>query len=129
MKAGNIFLTGTLSVISLVGAPLVKAAGSTNTIHMKGYVTDTWCAVNRDTKPPTAACTRTCVRAQGAKYAFYDLGTGEIYVVQQQNEVEPFAGQKVEIQAVVRQVPTTVSTMRGERKVDTLSITSIQSEK
>jgi type 1 fimbria pilin len=129
MKAGNILLTATLSVISFVGAPLLKAAGSTNTIHMKGYVTDTWCAVNRDTKPSTAACTRTCVHSQGAKYAFYDLETGRIYIVQQQDEAEPFAGQTVDIQGVVQQTFTTVSTMRGERKVATLSITSIRAEK
>ena len=91
----------------------------------KGYVTDTWCGVNRDTKAPTSECTRECVASKGAKYAFYNLADGKVYVLNPQTEAAKYAGQRVTVTGVAGSQAIAVKTMRGASEAKTLEASAI----
>ncbi|MGH9469314.1 MAG: hypothetical protein ACRD1N_03095 [Terriglobia bacterium] len=72
---------------------LMAAGGGANT--WKGYVTDTWCGLNRAQAAPTAECTVSCVKGHHAKYAFFNFADQKVYVLNPQNLAARYAGQKV----------------------------------
>jgi hypothetical protein len=109
----------------LIAGALAIAAEAPHAQSLKGYVTDTWCGVNRDTKPPTAACTRTCVKTQGAKYAFYNLADKKVYVLEPQNRVAAYAGETVIVRGTIGDDIQQLKTMRGDVGSETLTISSI----
>jgi hypothetical protein len=94
-----------------------------------GYVTDTWCGVNRDTKAPDAQCTNDCVHNKGAKYAFYNLADGRVYVLNPQKKAAPYAGMRVVLKGVVDHTSVAMKTMRGDRKGETITAVEISPEK
>lgn len=61
----------------------------------KGYVTDTWCGWNRVNQPPTASCTRECVKDRHAQYAFFNFQDKKVYVLEPQAEAAKYAGETV----------------------------------
>lgn len=68
---------------------------------LKGYVTDTWCGLNRVNRPPTAECTLECVNKQHAKYAFFNFADKKVYILNPQSEAAKYAGQTVVVQGTV----------------------------
>jgi hypothetical protein len=58
-----------LAVAVFAGALTLSAADDGATQTLKGYVTDTYCGLNRVNRPPTAECTVKCVKEDHAKYA------------------------------------------------------------
>lgn len=113
------------AALLLCALPLSVVAASRAQI-LKGYVTDTWCGVNRDTKPPTIACTRTCVKTMGAKYGFYNLADHKVYVLEPQSRVAAYAGEKVVLRGSIGTAIQQSKTMRAELRSGTLTISSIQ---
>lgn len=91
----------------------------------EGYVTDTWCGVNRDTKAPTVECTRQCVRDGSGKYAFYNFADGKVYILNPQTEAAKYAARRVVVHGEVDGVNVHVKTMRGDREDQTITAISI----
>jgi hypothetical protein len=107
------------------GLLAVAAGAAPNGQSMKGYVTDTWCGVNRDTKAPTAECTRACVQTKGAKYAFYNLADKKLYVLEPQSLVAAYAGETVIVRGTTGNQVQQLKTMRGDLSSKTLIVSAI----
>jgi hypothetical protein len=91
-----------VSVMLLVAGSLSLLAAPNGTTQIwKGYVTDTYCGVNRVTKAPTAACTLKCVKDQHAKYAFFNFADKKVYILNPQTEAAKYAGQTVMVKGTV----------------------------
>lgn len=116
----------TASAVGAIGLTSMYGAKSSRPTELKGYITDTWCGVNRDTKAPTAACTRECVRSKAAQFAFYSLADGKVYIIQDQAKADPFAGDTVLVKGIVQHTSRHIDTMRGPRDVDTIQLASIE---
>src|ERR1700753_2137472 len=84
----------TASALFLSAAALLGSSAG-KTVTWNGYVTDTWCGVNRDTKAPTVECTNECVQSNRAKYAFYNFADGKVYLLNPQAEAAKYAGKQV----------------------------------
>ena len=92
---GKRFLTA-CAVILFAGALSFLAANS-KTETWKGYVTDTWCGLHRETEKPTVACTNLCLSNKGAKYALFDVVNNKLYVLNPQEQAAKFAAQLVTV--------------------------------
>jgi hypothetical protein len=94
------FLGGGVMLL-FVGSLSLWAAPNGAAQTWKGYVTDTYCGVNRVTKAPTAACTLKCVKDQHAKYAFFNFADKKVYILNPQTEAARYAGQTVVVKGTV----------------------------
>jgi len=90
------FLTAS-AVILFAGALSFLAAANSKTETWKGYVTDTWCGLHRETEKPTVACTNLCLSNKGAKYALFDVVNNKLYVLNPQEQAAKFAAQLVTV--------------------------------
>jgi len=79
----------------------VLAAGGAQGRVWKGYVTDTWCGLNRVSKPPSLECTVSCVKNRHAKYAFVNFADKKVYVLNPQTLAAKYAGQTVVVRGMV----------------------------
>lgn len=79
------------AVLLFAGALSFLAAASGKRETWKGYVTDTWCGLDRETKAPTVACTNLCLQNKGAKYALYDVVNNKLYVLNPQEQAAKYA--------------------------------------
>ncbi|MGB6483437.1 MAG: hypothetical protein WBE86_08130 [Candidatus Acidiferrales bacterium] len=77
------------------------ASPNSATQTWKGYVTDTYCGLNRVNKAPTESCTVKCVQEQHAKYAFFSFADKKVYVLNPQTEAAKYAGQAVTVKGTV----------------------------
>jgi hypothetical protein len=84
-----------LAVLLFAGALNFLAAANDKTRTWKGYVTDTWCGLDRETKAPTVACTNLCLQNKGAKYALYDVVNNKLYVLNPQDQAAKYAAKMV----------------------------------
>lgn len=80
--------------ILFAGAFNFAMAAMANALVLKGYVTDTWCRVNRTQKAPSAECTRECVKGRHAQYALYNFEDKKVYVLNPQSTAAKYAGEK-----------------------------------
>jgi len=85
------------SVFLLAGALNFLAAANTKTETWKGYVTDTWCGLHRETEAPTVACTNLCLQNKGAKYALFDVVNNKLYVLNPQAQAAKYAAKMVTV--------------------------------
>lgn len=85
------------AVILFAGALGFVAAANAKTETWKGYVTDTWCGLDRETKTPTVACTNLCLSNKGAKYALFDVVNNKLYVLDPQEQAAKYAAQLVTV--------------------------------
>jgi len=79
----------------------ISAADGVGTQALTGYVTDTYCGLNRVSRPPTAECTLKCVKEQHAKYAFFNFADKKVYILNPQEEAAKYAGQTVVVKGTV----------------------------
>jgi hypothetical protein len=86
------FFAGSLSFLAPTNGP---------TVTWSGYVTDTYCGFNRVNKPPTASCTKECVKNKDAKYAFFNFADKKVYVLNPQAEAAKYAGQAVVVKGTL----------------------------
>lgn len=89
------------ALLFLFAGSLSFLAPSAPTVTWSGYVTDTYCGFNRANKPPTASCTRECVKNEHAKYAFFNFADKRVYVLNPQAEAAKYAGQTVTVKGTV----------------------------
>jgi ATP/ADP translocase len=82
-------------VILFAGALSFLAAANSKTETWKGYVTDTWCGLHRETEAPTVACTNLCLSNKGAKYALFDVVNNKLYVLNPQEQAAKYAAKMV----------------------------------
>ena len=106
---------GTLNFLS-------AATGKTET--WKGYVTDTWCGLDRANKPPTVACTKLCLGNRGAKYALFDVVHKKLYVLNPQDEAAKYAAQMVTVTGTLTD-GTQMVTSQGSISGSTILASSI----
>lgn len=118
-----------VAVLLSLGALSLAAAANRTTQTWKGYVTDTWCGVNRVKKPPTATCTYMCVKIKGAKYAFFNLGDKKVYVLNPQPLAAKYAGELVTVKGTLGDKVqfSTVKGTAGSRIITASSISSTRS--
>jgi hypothetical protein len=83
------------AVLLFAGALSILAAANGKTGTWKGYVTDTWCGLDRETKAPTVACTNLCLQNKGAKYALYEVVNNKLYVLNPQDQAAKYAAKMV----------------------------------
>jgi hypothetical protein len=117
------------SLLAFSGFVLVAAnhtsAANNNTGTWKGYVTDTWCGVNRDTKVPTSQCTKDCLKTKNAKLAFYSLEDKNVYLLNPQDMAAKYAGELVTVTGTIGTDVTPITTMRGPSEGKTITVVSI----
>ncbi|MGH9404622.1 MAG: hypothetical protein ACRD3D_02165 [Terriglobia bacterium] len=89
------------AVVVLAVSLSAWAAGSGGTMVWKGYVTDTYCGLNRVRKAPTAECTVSCVKDRHAKYAFFNIADKKVYILNPQSLAAKYAGQTVVVRGTV----------------------------
>jgi len=89
------------AVVLFAGALSFLAAANGKTETWKGYVTDTWCGLHRETEAPTVACTNLCLQNKGAKYALYDVVNNKLYVLNPQDEAAKYAAKMVIVTAML----------------------------
>ncbi|HEV2615548.1 MAG TPA: hypothetical protein VGU63_02935 [Candidatus Acidoferrales bacterium] len=94
-------LLGAAAILLFAGSlsSFVAASGTAQT--WKGYVTDTYCGLNRVNKAPTKSCTLECVKSKHAKYAFYNFADKKVYILNPQSEAAKYAGQSVTVTGTV----------------------------
>ena len=117
------------SAIALIAFVSSAPAATGKVETWKGYVTDTWCGVDRDRKPPTEECTHECVQAGRGKYAFYNFADGKVYVLNPQDQAAKYAGQRVTISGTVDETNVHMKTQRGDREGKTIAATAISPDK
>lgn len=115
---------GTVLALLFAGALSLLMAASGGTQVWKGYVTDTWCGLNRVRKAPTAECTVKCVKDRHAQYAFFNFADKKVYVLNPQSLAAKYAGQTVVVKGTLgRRV--TFATMKGSATGGVMTATSI----
>ena len=112
-------------IAALAGGWTLTAHARNNSETLKGYVTDTWCGVNRDTKAPTVECTNFCVKSKAAKYAFYNLADKKVYILNPQEMAGKYAGQLVNVTGTVGTESQKFKTMRGDGQGLTITASAI----
>lgn len=105
----------------------VPAAGSAHGSIWKGYVTDTWCGLNRVSKPPSLECTVRCVKNRHAKYAFFNFADKKVYVLNPQSLAAKYAGQTVVVRGMVAGQER-FETMMGSQTGGIITASSITAE-
>jgi hypothetical protein len=83
------------AVILFAGALGFPTAANNKAQTWKGYVTDTWCGLHRETEAPTVACTNLCLSNKGAKYALFDVVNNKLYVLNPQEQAAKYAAKMV----------------------------------
>jgi len=83
------------AVILFAGASSFLTAANNKAQTWKGYVTDTWCGLHRETEAPTVACTNLCLSNKGAKYALFDVVNNKLYVLNPQEQAAKYAAKMV----------------------------------
>jgi len=78
------------AVLLFAGALSFLATANGKMETWKGYLTDTWCGLDRETKAPTVACTNLCLQNKGAKYALYDVVNNKLYVLNPQDQAAKY---------------------------------------
>lgn len=81
---------------------LIAAGGGAQV--WKGYVTDTWCGLNRVNRAPSAECTVSCVKDRHAQYAFFNFADKKVYVLNPQSLAAKYAGQTVTVKGTTGRV-------------------------
>lgn len=89
------------AAIALAASLTLFAAGNGANVAWKGYVTDTWCGLNRTKRAPTAECTVQCVKDRQAKYAFFNFADQKVYVLNPQDLAARYAGRTVMVKGTV----------------------------
>jgi ATP/ADP translocase len=89
------------AVLLFAGALNFLAAANTKTETWKGYVTDTWCGLHRETEAPTVACTNLCLQNKGAKYALFDVVHNKLYILNPQTEAAKYAAKMVTVTGTI----------------------------
>jgi len=89
------------AVLLFAGALNFLAAANTKTETWKGYVTDTWCGLHRETEAPTVACTNLCLQNKGAKYALFDVVNNRLYILNPQAEAAKYAAKMVTVTGTI----------------------------
>ena len=118
-SAALLFLfAGSLSFLAPASGP---------TVTWSGYVTDTYCGYNRVNQPPTASCTRECVKNEHAKYAFFNFADKKVYILNPQKEAAKYAGQTVTVKGTVSGLEK-FATGKGASSGAILTASSITSE-
>ncbi len=112
------------AVILFAGALSFVAAANSKTETWKGYVTDTWCGLDRETKAPTVACTNLCLGNKGAKYALYDVVNNKLYVLNPQEQAAKYAAQLVTVTGTLGETAQMV-TAKGTISGSTIVASSI----
>lgn len=116
---------GCFALVTLAGIWTLVAHAKGTGDSWKGYVTDTWCGVNRDTKAPSVECTNLCVKTKGAKFAFYNLADKKVYILNPQSLAGEYAGQLVTVTGTVGTEVQKFDTMRGVSEGQTMMASSI----
>ena len=101
--------------VVLVAGTLSFLPAANNSQTWKGYVTDTWCGLDRANKPPTVACTKLCLN-RGAKYALFDVVHNKLYVLNPQTEAAKYTAQMVTVTGTLTdgaQMVTSEGTVSG----------------
>src|SRR5579863_7627139 len=88
-------------VALILAGALGAAAANEETQTMKGYVTDTYCGLNRVSRPPTKECTLKCIKEDNAKYAFFNFADKKVYILNPQSEAAKYAGETVVVTGTV----------------------------
>ena len=118
------------AVILFGGALSFLAAANSKTETWKGYVTDTWCGLHRETEAPTVACTNLCLSNKGAKYALYDVVNNKLYILNPQEQAAKYAAQLVTVTGTLAgasQMVTAQRTISGSTIVAS-SISAVRSK-
>ena len=118
------------AVLLSAGALSFLAAANSKTETWKGYVTDTWCGLHRETEAPTVACTNLCLGNKGAKYALYDVVNNKLYVLNPQEQAAKYAAQLVTVTGTLTgstQMVTAQGTISGSTIVAS-SISAVRSK-
>ena len=106
------------------------AAASSKTQTWKGYVTDTWCGLHRETEAPTVACTNLCLTNKGAKYALFDVVNNKLYVLNPQEQAAKYAAKMVIVTGTIgdtAQMVTSQGTIPGSTIIAS-SISAVRSK-
>ena len=104
------------AVILFAGALSFLAAENTRTQTWKGYVTDSWCGLDRETRAPSLACTKLCIGSKGAKWALYDVENKKMYLLAPAEEAAKYAAQMVTVTGTLGdsvQITTAKGTISG----------------
>ena len=128
-KFGLAATTLVFSSIALIAFVRPAPAAGAKVETWKGYVTDTWCGVDRERKPPTVECTHECVQAGRGTYAFYNFADGKVYVLNPQDKAAKYAGQRVTISGTVDDTAVHMKTQRGDREGKTITAAAILPDK
>jgi ATP/ADP translocase len=113
-----------------IGAAVIFAgalsflAANSKTQTWKGYVTDTWCGLHRETEAPTVACTNLCLSNKGAKYALFDVVNNKLYVLTPQDQAAKYAAQMVTVTGTLGD-DTKMVTAQGTMPGSTIVASSI----
>ena len=116
-----------LAIAAVTFAVTFSAAKDNATQTWKGYVTDTYCGLNRVSRPPTRECTVKCVRDEHAKYAFFNFADKKVYILNPQDEAAKYAGQTVVVKGTVGGNEQ-FATMKGQDSGGIITATSITPE-
>lgn len=112
------------AALAVAAAFTLPAAAAGDAQTLKGYVTDTYCGLNRVSRPPTKECTLKCVKDDHAKYAFFNFADKKVYILNPQDEAAKFAGQTVVVKGTV-EGSEAFTTMKGQDSGAIISATSI----
>lgn len=118
------FLIALAAVLVAAAFSLPAMAGADGAQTLKGYVTDTYCGLNRVNRPPTKECTLKCVKDDHAKYAFFNFADKKVYILNPQDEAAKYAGQTVVVKGTVGGNET-FSTMKGSDSGAIITASSI----
>jgi hypothetical protein len=111
-------------VVALAGVLSFLAGATGKTETWKGYVTDTWCGLHRETEAPTVACTKLCLSNKDAKYALLDVVNNKLYVLNPQDQAAKYAAQMVTVTGTLGD-DTKMVTAQGTIQGSTIIASSI----
>jgi len=114
-------------VALILAGALGAAAANEETQTMKGYVTDTYCGLNRVSRPPTKECTLKCIKEDNAKYAFFNFADKKVYILNPQSEAAKYAGERVVVTGTVGGKES-FTTMKGSDSGAVITASSITPE-
>lgn len=117
-------LLAVFAMFLFAGALNFLPAATSKTQTWKGYVTDTWCGLHRETEAPTVACTKLCLSNKGAKYALYDVVNKKLYVLNPQDQAAKYAAQMVTVMGTLGDGAKMV-TAQGTIQASTIIASSI----
>jgi hypothetical protein len=103
MKTAAMGMVGLLMLTAGLSAQKISKVSVRNDQIFSGEIMDSFCAEDghhtgmtkseKDTS--RAGCTLTCVKLAGAQFVLYNSGTKRIYKLNDQQQPEAFAGEKV----------------------------------